>query len=202
MCVHKSLRWRPVTKVVNDIGNNLVELSVGGVHGGIMCCTTVTESHTRLITVWIAECLEKSTQEIKAGVRVFMCVLKAEKLTYRRSNACDDNLKGLHWMVLAIARLQYLGWPPLVHRSHIVSELLRFAADADFDEVVADVGKGGIASKKSPAYSKFSNHAIVVMDPYTQERNLTSRCTPAKLQRIQGRLRQIVRSVDEDAQQF
>ena len=114
-----------------------------------MCCTTVTESHTRLITVWIAECLEKSTQEIKAGVRVFMCVLKAEKLTYRRSNACDDNLKGIHWMVLAIARLHYFGWPglPCVHRSHIVSDLLRFAADADFDEVVAAVGKGGAAPK-------------------------------------------------------
>ena len=56
--------------------------------------------------------------------------------------------------------------------------------------------------QKTPAYSKFSNHATVVMDPYTQVRNLTSRCSKAKFQRIQGRLRQIVRSLDEDAQQF
>ena len=191
VCFDQPLRWRPVTKVVDDICNNTVELYVAGFHGEIKCCTTVTQSRSRIMTLWIRNYLEDLGPEFTAGMRLFLCVLKAAKLTYRRSRELDDNLKGVHWMVIGIARLQHAGWRDCspVYSSNVVHDLLRFAADCDFDEVAVDVGKGGISPKRSPAYKKFSNHAIVVM---YDGRNLTSRCTPAKLQRIQGRLRQIV----------
>ena len=201
VCFDQPLRWRPVTKVVDDICNNTVELYVAGFHGEIKCCTTVTQSRSRIMTLWIRNYLEDLGPEFTAGMRLFLCVLKAAKLTYRRSRELDDNLKGVHWMVIGIARLQHAGWRDCspVYSSDVVHDLLRFAADCDFDEVAVDVGKGGISPKRSPAYKKFSNHAIVVM---YDGRNLTSRCTPAKLQRIQGRLRQIVEFFERDPRQF
>ena len=201
VCFDQPLRWRPVTKVVDDICNNTVELYVAGFHGEIKCCTTVTQSRSRIMTLWTRNYLEDLGPEFTAGMRLFLCVLKAAKLTYRRSRELDDNLKGVHWMVIGIARLQHAGWRDCspVYRSDVVHDLLRFAADCDFDEVAVDVGKGGISPKRSPAYKKFSNHAIVVM---YDGRNLTSRCTQAKLQRIQGRLRQIVEFFERDPRQF
>ena len=85
--------WPALTKVVDNMGT--VQFHIGGVSGEITpWCTTQRTASFLCLSV------SQLRPELKAGLRLFLWVLKAEKLMHRQSTfkAACWTLVGLAWL--------------------------------------------------------------------------------------------------------
>jgi hypothetical protein len=124
--------------------------------------------------------------------------------TFPAKSVAVDTLDAGHWMLLGFARLQDPRWGAFssTSGSAVFHDLLRFAVDCDFDNIVVDVAGGGITMKTAPLYRKFRRHAVVVLDPWRRSGNLTRRCTRAKLHETKRDLQDILARLENDPDQF
>ena len=194
-CVVLREIWPAVTKVERCNEEGML-LDVGGV-----ACVVTYEHNPSFL--WNVDHLAASA---KAGLQMFLCVLRAENLTTCRAAAVavGDSLEVGHWMLFGFARLQDPRWRDFAYisGSAVLQDLLRFAVDCDFDSIVVDVAGGGFKRKSAPLYRECRHHAVVVVDPWRRRRNLTSRCTRTKVQEIQGRLREVMARIQVDPEMF
>ena len=172
-----------------------MQLDVGGV-----ACIVTSERKSFL---WNVEQLAPSA---KLGLHVFLQVLSGENVTTFGAGwvAVGDTLEVGHWMLFGFARLQDSRWGDFssISGSAVFHDLLRFAVDCDFDNIVVDVAGGGITMKTAPLYRKYRGHVVVVLDPWRRSGNLTRRCTRAKLHETKRDLQDILARLENDPDQF
>ena len=166
---------------------------------GEVACIVTCDCNSFL---WNVEHLPASA---RAGLHMFLCAVRGECLTtFPAKSVAVDTLDAGHWMLLGFARLQDPRWGAFssTSGSAVFHDLLRFAVDCDFDNIVVDVAGGGITMKTAPLYRKYRRHAVVVLDPCRRSWNLTRRCTRAKVQEIKTRLRHIMARLEVDPKSF